>query len=71
MQVTKNGRVTIPKRIRLAAGIASGLAKIIESNADGVRDHNETLAIATLIRPHIGALSAIINEADEMTRPRD
>ena len=55
---------------RLAAGISAGLAKLIESNADGVRDHNETLAIAAVIRPHIGALLNIINQADELTRPR-
>lgn len=56
--------------MRLAAGISAGLAKLIESNADGVRDHNETLAIAAVIRPHIGALLNIINQADELTRPR-
>ena len=56
--------------LRLASGIASGLAKLIESNADGVRDHNETLAIAAVIRPHLGALTNIINQADELTRPR-
>lgn len=56
--------------LRLASGIASGLAKLIESNADGVRDHNETLAIAAVIRPHLGALTSIINQADELTRPR-
>ena len=42
--------------MRLAAGLSAGLAKLIESNADGHRDHNETLAIAAVIRPHIGAL---------------
>jgi hypothetical protein len=56
--------------MRLAAGIAAGLAKLIESNADGVRDHNETLAIAAVMRPHLGALTNIINQADEITRPR-
>lgn len=55
---------------RLASGISAGLAKLIESNADGFRDHNETLAIAAVIRPHIGALLNIINQADELTRPR-
>lgn len=56
--------------MRLAAGISAGLAKLIDANADGVRDHNETLAIAAVIRPHIGALQTIINQADELTRPR-
>lgn len=56
--------------MRLAAGISAGLAKLIDANADGVRDHNETLAIAAVIRPHLGALQSIINQADELTRPR-
>lgn len=56
--------------LRLASGIAAGLAKLIESNADGIRDHNETIAIAAVIRPHLGALTNIINQADELTRPR-
>ncbi len=56
--------------MRLASGLASGLAELIAANADGVRDHNETLAVAALIRPHLGALTNIINQADEITRPR-
>lgn len=56
--------------MRLAAGISAGLAKLIDANADGVRDHNETLAIAAAMRPHIGALQNIIHQADELTRPR-
>lgn len=55
--------------MKLASGIAAGLSKLIESNADGVRDHNETLAVAALIRPHMGALTGIIEEADQLTRP--
>lgn len=56
--------------LRLAAGLSNGLSKLIESAADGVRDHNETLAIAALLRPHVGPINAIINQADDLTRPR-
>lgn len=59
----------VQEDMRLAAGISAGLSKLIDANADGVRDHNETLAIAAVIRPHIGALLNIVSQADELTRP--
>ena len=40
--------------LRVASGVAAGLSKLIESAADGCRDHNETLAVAALLRPHMG-----------------
>jgi len=55
--------------MHLATGLSQSLAKLIESNADGVRDHNETLAIAALLRPHLGALQALVTEADRLRTP--
>lgn len=55
--------------MHLAAGLSNSLSKLIESNADGCRDHNETLAVAALLRPHMGALNAIMAEADAIRAP--
>ena len=49
-----------------AAGTVHAMAELIRSQDDQHRDHNETLAIAQLLRPHIGALNAIVRQADEL-----
>jgi len=47
-----------------AAGVIGAMGELVEALSDGVRDHNETLAIATLLRPHLPAVQAIVHEAD-------
>jgi len=49
-----------------AAGVIQAMGELVEAHADGRRDHNETLAIAALIRPHMAALSSIVHEADAL-----
>lgn len=49
-----------------AAGTIDAMAALIRSRDDDFRDHNETLAIASLLRPHMPALMAIIAQADEL-----
>ncbi|MFC0302750.1 hypothetical protein ACFSTI_25000 [Rhizorhabdus histidinilytica] len=49
-----------------AAGTIDAMAALIRSQDDSHRDHNETLAIAALLRPHLGALNAIVRQADEL-----
>lgn len=62
-------RQTAENDMHLAAGLSAGLAKLIESAADGVRDHNETLTIADIVRPHLQGLAAIVDEADRLRAP--
>jgi hypothetical protein len=52
--------------LNIAAGVSEIAGAICRALTDGQRDHNETLAIAKLIRPHLPALSAIVREADEL-----
>jgi hypothetical protein len=49
-----------------AGGIIGAMGVLVNAVADGHRDHNETLAVAALIRPHMPAISAIVREADEL-----
>lgn len=49
-----------------AAGTIDAMAALIRSQDDNHRDHNETLAIAALLRPHLGALNGIVRQADEL-----
>lgn len=49
-----------------AAGTIDAMAALIRSQDDHRRDHNETLAIATLLRPHMPALEGILAEADRL-----
>jgi DNA-binding XRE family transcriptional regulator len=49
-----------------AAGVIGAMGGLVEALADGHRDHNETLAIAQLLRPHMPAVNAIIHEADQI-----
>ena len=49
-----------------AAGLSGAVSKLVEACADGVRDHNETLAVAALLRPHLPAIQAIVREADQL-----
>lgn len=49
-----------------AAGVIAAMGQLVRANADGRRDHNETLAIAELLRPHLGAIDAIMAEADKL-----
>lgn len=49
-----------------SAGVINAMGKLVEANTDGIRDHNETLALAQLLRPHLAALTAIVREADEL-----
>lgn len=49
-----------------AAGVINAMGELVKALSDGNRDHNETLAIAALIRPHMPHLSAIVKEADSL-----
>lgn len=49
-----------------AAGTIDAMAALIRSRDDNHRDHNETLAIASLLRPHMPALECILAEADRL-----
>ena len=49
-----------------AAGVISAMGNLVEALSDGHRDHNETLAVAQLLRPHMPAVNAIIHEADAL-----
>lgn len=49
-----------------AAGVIDAMAELVKSHADGHRDHNETLAVAALLRPHMAAVEQIIREADQI-----
>lgn len=49
-----------------AAGVIGAMGGLVEALSDGKRDHNETLAIAQLLRPHMPAVHAIIHEADAL-----
>ena len=49
-----------------AAGVIGAMGGLVEALSDGVRDHNETLAIAQMLRPHMPAVNAIIHEADAL-----
>jgi DNA-binding phage protein len=52
--------------LTVAAGVSEISSAICRALADGQRDHNETVTIAKLIRPHLPALTAIVREADEL-----
>lgn len=47
-----------------AAGVINAMGELVKALSDGSRDHNETLAVAALIRPHLPHLNAILTEAD-------
>ena len=49
-----------------AAGTIDAMAALIRSQDDHHRDHNETLAIAALLRPHLAALERIVAQADDL-----
>ena len=49
--------------MRTITEMASVLARFTDALSDGVRDHNETLALAVLIGPLMPKLSAIVDEA--------
>lgn len=49
-----------------AAGVVSAMGDMISRLADGIRCHNDTLAVAALLRPHMPALEGIITEADRL-----
>lgn len=53
-----------------AAGVIDAMGELVKSRADGIRDHNETLAVAHLLRPHVPAIEAIIEEADMLRSSR-
>ncbi|SEM54900.1 hypothetical protein SAMN05192583_0588 [Sphingomonas gellani] len=52
--------------LTVAAGVIDAMGELVRSRSDGHRDHNETLAVATLLRPHLPAMQAIVREADEL-----
>jgi hypothetical protein len=52
--------------ITTAAGVIHAMGELVRALDDGRRDHNETLAIAQLLRPHMPAMAAIIVQADEL-----
>lgn len=49
-----------------AAGVINAMGELVKALSDGKRDHNETLSIASLIRPHMPHLTAILAEADRL-----
>jgi hypothetical protein len=52
--------------LAMSAGVINAMGELVARLADGERDHNDTLAVAALLRPHIPAISAIVREADEL-----
>lgn len=46
------------------AEMAGVLARFADAISDGVRDHNETVKVAELLRPLLPKLTAIVAEAD-------
>ncbi|WP_203310476.1 hypothetical protein [Sphingomonas beigongshangi] len=52
--------------LNVAAGVIDAMGELVKARADGHRDHNETLAVAALLRPHLPAMQAIVHEADEL-----
>jgi hypothetical protein len=52
--------------LQTAAGVVTAMGDLIQRLADGNRCHNDTLAIAALLRPHMPALEAIVCEADRL-----
>lgn len=52
--------------LTLAAGVITAMGELVKARADGVRDHNETLSVATLLRPHLPAILSIVREADAL-----
>jgi hypothetical protein len=52
------------------AGVCEIGGRFAVALEDGHRDHRETLAIADAIAPHLPALSAIVQEAQELRRAR-
>lgn len=52
--------------INTAAGVIHAMGELVKAQDDGHRDHNETLSIAALLRPHMPAMQAIISQADEL-----
>jgi len=49
-----------------AAGVISAMGELVRAMDDGRRDHNETLAVAQLLRPYMPALQGILAQADEL-----
>jgi hypothetical protein len=49
-----------------AAGVVKAMGDLIGRLEDGIRCHNDTLAVAALLRPHMPALEAIIADADRL-----
>jgi hypothetical protein len=49
-----------------AAGVVTAMGDLISRLADGIRCHNDTLAVAAMLRPHMPALEAIVSEADRL-----
>lgn len=47
-----------------AAGVIGAMGELVARLADGKRCHNDTLAVAALLRPHMPAIHAIMQEAD-------
>lgn len=52
--------------INTAAGVIHAMGELVRAQEDGHRDHNETLAIAQLLRPYMPAMQAIIVQADQI-----
>lgn len=52
--------------LETAAGVINAMGALVSALADQHRDHNETLAVAQMLRPHMPALEAIICEADRL-----
>jgi hypothetical protein len=52
--------------LQTAAGVVNAMGALIARLADGVRCHNDTLAVGSLLRPHMPALTAIVSEADQL-----
>jgi hypothetical protein len=52
--------------LQTAAGMVAAMGELLQRIKDGIRCHNDTLAVAELLRPHMPALEAIVCEADRL-----
>src|SRR3546814_736132 len=56
--------------LRMISGLASVAGALADANADGVRDHRETLVVADALRPLLPQLAMIIEQADRLRSGR-
>lgn len=52
--------------LHTAAGLLDGASELIKAQEDGVRDNTETCRVADILRPHLPAAVAIVQQADQL-----